>query len=150
MSEDIQADLDRLSNLYESGELKSEEYEVLKSRILDDVPGTEASQSEPSKSTGTDSLQEAVQFNIVEEFWDIVPEDKYENSFQQVELVGESTDDIGMVYVSYSPDEGGFSYYYSFHERSHEERMFELLEDDQWGLVSDSSDDSMAPSVMVR
>ena len=150
MSEDIQDDLNRLSDLYEGGELKTEEYELLKSRILDDVPSAETSRRESGESTGSDSLQEAVQFDIVKEFWDIVPEDKYDNSLQQIDLEDKSTDDISIIMVSYSPDEGGFSYYCIFHERAHEERMFELLEGDKWELVSDSSDDSMNPSVMVR
>jgi hypothetical protein len=149
MPEEVEKDLARLSNLYERGDLKEKEYELLKSRILDNLPSTDTSDRDAGEKANSVAWEDDIRFDIREKFRGIVPESKYDNSFKTVELEDKSTDDIGMVYVSYSPDDGGFSYYCAFHERAHEERMFELLEGDTWELEVDSSDDSTTPSVMV-
>lgn len=150
MPEDEQDDLDRILTLYEQGDLKTEEYDLLKSQLSEDLPSTDISRRDSGGSLDSDSTQEAVPFDIVAEFRDIVPKDKYENSFEMFHVEDKSTDDIGMILVSYLIDEDGFHYSCTFHERAHEERMFEMLSHNQWELVSDSSDDSVSPSVMIR
>lgn len=145
----IRNDLNRLSTLYESGDLTLEEYELLKARVLDNSRLSDDPLSDSSESSDADSRQESFRGDLVEEFWNIVPEDKYDDSFQNIELDDQGSSDVSMINVSYSA-EGGFSYYCPFYERSHEERMFELIEAGQWKLEIDQSDAGTAPSVMVR
>ncbi|WP_299330836.1 SHOCT domain-containing protein [Haloplanus sp.] len=148
MSEEAHDDLDRLSTLYECGDLTTEEYELLKSRLLDDLPSADA-EADADEASDDDSWREAVRFDLGREFRDLIPEDKYDNGFDQVMVEDGRTDDTFMISASYSPDEGGFRYQCFFHERGHEERTFELLDGGEWELVIDSSDDSMSPSVMI-
>lgn len=145
----IREDLNRLSTLYESGDLKEEEYELLKARVLDNLSSGDASRSQSSEGPDSELAQESLQFDLVSEFWNLVPEGKYDDSFHNIELEDKGSSDIGMINVSYSPEDG-FSYYCPFYERAHEERMFELLEDGQWELAVDNSDDSTVPSVMIQ
>lgn len=150
LPKDVRDDLDRLSNLYERGDLMEEEYQLLKSRILDDLQSTAASQGDSGGASDPESWQKELRFDLAQEMRNIVPDDKYDNSHQNVGFEDRSTDDFEIVSVSYLPNEGGFTYFCSFHQRAHEDRMFELLEDNKWKLVNDDSNDSFLPNVMVR
>lgn len=146
----VRDDLDRLSNLYERGDLRPEEYELLKSRILDDFPSTTTDRNSSDDSSDSDGEPDTVHFDIIEKFWNLVPEDKYDDSFQQINLEDTRTDEVGLIFVSYHPDNGGFTYFFGFREPAHEERLFETVENHAWELVIDNSDDSTQPSVTVR
>lgn len=148
--EDIRSDLDRLSGLYERGDLTTEEYELLKSRVLNDVSSTDTSPENSGATLHSDSRKEAVQFDIHEEFWNIVPEDKYDNSSAAIMFENKNIGDTFFMSVMYSVDEGGFMYQCFFYERAQEERMVELLEDNQWNLSIDRSDQNSMPYMGIE
>lgn len=137
VSKDVQDDLDRLSNLYERGDLTKSEFELLKSRILDKLPSTAASHELPNKTSDTNLNSEQLQFNLKQELRSLVPETKYDDTLGTLDLDFKSTDDSTNIFINYRADEHGFIYHCYFSEQGHEERMFELLNTEMWDLISD-------------
>lgn len=149
ISEDTHDDLDRISTLYKRGDLTNQEYELLKSRILDEIPSKTVTHKDSTDSADINSAQERLQFDLAQELWNIIPEDKYNNNMENFALMDKTSDDGFLILVHYIVD-SGFTYACQFRERAHEERMFKLLDDSQWEIMTDNSDASLSPSVTIK
>lgn len=144
----VQEDLDRLSDLYERGDLTIEEYDLLKSRILDSLPSTVPSHGTPNNTLDINSSEEQLPFDLEREFWNLVPENKYDDTIGILQLENKATDNL-TIFISYRADEHGFTYNCYFSDQDQEDRMFKLLDTDHWDLIIDGSDDIHTPSVMI-
>lgn len=148
--ESARADLDRLARLHDNSDLTDEEYELLKSRVLDDLPTAAGTTTSAGSDDDVQFDPDAVPFDLASELWSLVPDGKYDDAGTSVVLNDTTSEASNTIHVSYFPDGGGFLYQCIFYEQSHEDRMWAVLEGDSWELLEDDSDQDFAPSVMIQ
>lgn len=140
---EVQDDLDRLSRLYNKNELTTAEYNLLKSRLLDDEEVSVNPKKSDTEFRATDILDERSLADLVKKYHDLFPESNlgpYDS---------DTSKEILEFDISALPDEAEvqadffsapLSHTFLFTEQDQESRLRDLIDDTSYQLADDKTD----------
>lgn len=150
LSDNSQGDLNRLSELYETDKLKQDEYELLKSRVLDSESSGEDSNQSTSDSSGLvecEWLSEEQITNLIEGYREQVPESKYDDAEDSLTFKIDG-DAMGLIGLDAGPS---FIHALTFEQQEQEDRFRELIDKHSYEIHIDGAGDTASdPFIWVK